>query len=99
MKLMKKVLTGSGPEAISATSLKVSQAIIQPKRSNANAIEVGPSSTFAAGEGFEFPKPTADAFMEPLVVEPPQGANGIDLSGWYVVGTAGQGINIIYEEY
>jgi hypothetical protein len=97
--LLEKVLAAtSTPEALSATSLKVGQAIIQAQRANAAKIEIGPSSTLASGKGYELVKPTTDAQLASITITPAQGSNCLDLKEFYLFGTKDDGVNIIYEE-
>jgi hypothetical protein len=95
----KKVLTGSGPEALSATSIAISKATIQAKRGNTGKIEIAPSSSFSVGDGFELRAPAAGVALDAYEIIPQQGAQSTNLNHWYIRGTANDGVNIIYEVY
>jgi hypothetical protein len=92
-----KVLIGAGAEPISATNIKCAQAIIEAKRANAGVLAVG-SSTVTAGTGKELIKPVAAVAQVPLVIRA-KGGNGIDLNHICIIGTPGDGVNVLYEEY
>jgi hypothetical protein len=95
---IEKVLASAAAEPISDVSLPVTSALIQIKRSNSHALEISIGS-FVTGMGHELPKPTADAQLPELLLSTQQGVQGIDLKDWYVMGTQGEGINILVEEF
>lgn len=71
------------------------QIIIQPKRDNTAAIYLGPS----AATSLELNVPTEDgAPITPVTLQSGYG-NGMDLKTLYVIGTAGDGVQGLYEEY
>lgn len=96
--LLEKVFSATAtPERISATSQTCTSVKFQVKRSNSNAVQIAPGS-FATGKGFELVKPTSDAQLSEEEFSSP-GREGINLYEWYAMGTSGEGINIIIEEF
>lgn len=97
-RLEAKVLTGASAEALSSTDLMVNRAIVQVKRSNSNKMEIAPES-FTTGAGYELLAPAANEKLAEYIIESQPGAQGINLAKWYILGTAGEGVNIIAEEF
>lgn len=98
IRLYEKVLSGTATaEPLSATSIKCGQCIIQAKRANTASLAIG-DSTLAAGTGIELVVPTADVQLTSLSIEA-KGGNALDLSDIYVLGTADDGVNVLYEIY
>lgn len=95
--LLEKVLTGSTAEPLAAASRKVQSVYAQVKRANTHAMEWGPG-TFATGKGFELLTPAADTQLPDFYVEA-KGNNDLDLADIHILGTAGEGVNIIIDEY
>ena len=96
--LLEKELASTSPERLSATRLKVTHAIVQAQRANAAAIQLAPQ-TFATGKGYELPKPVADTKLGEIVIRPSLGAESVDLYDWFALGSANDGLTIIYETY
>lgn len=95
--LLEKVLGSGNAEPLSATSRTVTRLIIQAKRGNSNALQIAPGS-FVTGKGIELVKPTADATLSGLDLTSSE-RNGIDLSQWYIIGTSGEGVNMLIDEF
>lgn len=92
-----KVLLTAGAEPLSNVTMKCAQVHIEAKRGNAALLTVG-SSTVTAGKGAELIKPVASVAPVPLKFRS-KGGNGFDLNLIYVIGTTGDGVNVLYEEY
>jgi hypothetical protein len=95
---LKKTLGTSAAEPLSATSIKCSQIIVQPFRGNAALVTLG-DSTVVATSGLEIVKPVTSAQSVPIVITSFPMGNNIDLSKIYVIGTANDGVNVLYEQY
>jgi hypothetical protein len=96
--LIEKVFAQTGvSEQIVVASRTCSSVTFQAKRGNSNACQIAPE-TFVTGKGYELVKPTADEKLPEKEFTSP-GREGINLSTWYGMGTAGEGINIIIEEF
>jgi len=97
LEYLEKVLAGATAEPLSATSIKCSQVIVQAKRANGGLCTVGTSAVVAT-KGYEIMKPVANLFSPEFRIEA-EGGNAIDLSLIYLIGTQGDGVNILYEIY
>ena len=95
--LLEKVLTSAAAEPLSATSLMVQSVRVQVKRANANAMEWG-AGVFTAGKGHELLAPVADTQLAGFAIEA-RGQNDLDLGSLYILGTSGEGVNIIAEVF
>jgi len=83
------------PEPITVEGTKAKTLIISPMRTNSNAIYLGPS----AATGIELiPPANATTPVEKITLSEDFG-NGMDLSSIYVIGTAGEGVQGLYEEH
>jgi hypothetical protein len=96
-KNLSKTIVGAAAQPISPTSISCLQAFVQPKRANANIVTVG-GPTVAATEGRELGVPQASQPLDTLHLKT-LGGNGMDLASIYIIGTNGQGISVLYEEY
>jgi hypothetical protein len=100
---LEKILAGDTAEPLSATSLKVSLALVQVKRTNSHAIEIAPKDVNGnlptTGKAHELIKPVADEQLVDYEISPTGDQNVEDLSEWYILGTAGEGVNIVYEVF
>jgi hypothetical protein len=96
-KLLDVVLSGTGLQKFTETSITARNVFVQAKRANTHAIEFGPG-TFVSGKGIELCKPTAD---QPLPSKdiPSSGGNCIELSEFSALGTTNEGLNVLYEEW
>lgn len=90
-------LGGATAEALSATSIRAKTAIIQPKRANANPIYLGGSGVIPTN-GLELVTPQAQAPLDKVKLESGY-QNGMDLQSIYVIGTSGEGVQGIYEDF
>lgn len=98
-KLLKKIIVGASPERLSAVDLTVSQAWIQARRSNSHTLEIAPE-TFVSGDGGELAIPSAGAQLPEISLSSiSSGGNNLNLYNWLILGTPGEGVNIIYEEF
>lgn len=95
--LQKTLVASTTPEPLSATSIKCSQLIIQPFRANAALVSIGDSAVTAT-RGIELTKPVAAAQQSSLSIEG-KGGDVLDLSLIYVIGSANDGVNVLYEIY
>jgi len=93
-----KVLGSASAEPLSATTAKVKQVIIAPKRGNSHVIYVGGSGVTATnGLELNFPAGAgSDLDKQPLTGDY---GNGLDLASLYVIGTTGEGVQGAYEEF
>lgn len=97
-RLIEKVLGSNVIEDLVATSTRASQFFIQAKRSNSNALEIGPES-FVAGKGIEMVPPLGGEVLPAYSIVPVGIGASEDLANWKILGTIGEGVNIAYEEY
>jgi len=91
-------LAGATAEAISAVSAKAKSVRIQPRRTNSHVLYVGGSSV-TSSNGYELNFPAnAAANLDHVDLDDYSG-NGMDLASIYVIGTAGETVQGIYEEF
>lgn len=90
------------PQRFSADSLPVTTFTVQVKRANSNSSQIAPvnqgEAAMATGKAFELAKPTADQQLPEKEITS-KGGNCIDLQNWFAMGTATEGLNVIYEEW
>jgi precorrin-6B methylase 2 len=96
-KLLEKVIVGATAESLSATAIECNQAIIQAQRGNAASLEVG-DSTLDSGKGIELVKPAENSQIAALTLGG-TGQNCVNLAAIYIIGTADDGVNVLYEEF
>ena len=96
-KTLKKTISSAAAQPLSATSLRCRRALIQPERSNTAKFQIGDSAVTATS-GMEMVKPVASAYSIPLELTS-QSGNDVDLSQIYVIGTANDIVNVLYDEF
>ena len=92
------ILAGSENQRFIETSRTVKSFTIQPKRSNSHSIVVAPADNLTADSGFEFAAPASDEQIPDKTFKA-LGGNCLDLYEWFAIGTAGEGLNLIIEEW
>jgi hypothetical protein len=97
-KIAEKVFATAGAEPLSATSITAARALVQVKRSNSNAVELGPAD-MTTGKGIELAAPESGKPLDSRELVSSNGGNTVDLSTIYGLGSIGEGVNIYYEEY
>ncbi|MBF0562596.1 MAG: hypothetical protein HQL37_11365 [Alphaproteobacteria bacterium] len=94
-----KTLGSSAAEALAAASAKARTIIIQPKRANSHVIYIGGSGVTSA-DGLELNYPIGVSTpLDRQVLGGGPGTAELDLLAIYVIGTNGEGVQGIYEEF
>lgn len=98
-KVIEKVLTSTDPEPLTSANVYVSQALIQVKRDNENTMMLGDANVTSA-IGIEILAPEDDSELPcvNIVATGPSG-NNFNLAEIYLLGTSGEGVNILYEVF
>ena len=90
-------LVGGTPQALATSKAVGKTLIIQPKRANSHVIYVGGSSV-STSNGFELAIPQANQPLDRVAMESGY-QSGLDLRSIYVIGTSGEGVQGMYEEF
>lgn len=97
-KNINKELGGSDAEPLSDTSIKAKQLKLRPKSTNTHSIYIGGSGV-TSDNGFELMAPDDETIPRDRVEMDSGYQNGMDLSSIYVIGTSGEGVQGMYEEF
>ena len=93
-----KTLGSSAAEPLSAVDAKAKQVIIQSNRANSHVIYIGGAGVSAAN-GLELNFPAGASNNLDAITLTGDYGNGLSLASLYVIGTSGEGIKGIYEEF
>lgn len=97
-KSFNKSLDGSDAEPLTPRSTKAKQVIIQARRDNTHVLYIGGSDVSPTnGLELNFPVDAGD-ILDRVPLKGDYG-NGLDLTTIYVIGTTGEGVQGVYEEY
>lgn len=97
-KTLKKALTTTNGEPLSATSIKCRRALIQCARANSALVLIGDSNV-AADRGIELVKVSAANVQMEILDLAALAGNDIDLSLIYAKGSANDIVCVFYDEY
>jgi hypothetical protein len=90
-------------KALSSTSVRVRQLLVQALPTNAGPVFVGDSTTLysgVSGGGIFIPTPTTNVPAAPITIIPAGGTSVADLKDLYINSVTGlPGINFIYDEF